>query len=195
MEIYRKSQATSQVNDCGNDILPENVGCQNTDRQLQGDDNSCTSNSDFNEMIETTLCLLQEYNITFENCCRVFVDGANPSFIHALKDRIADEDPNYERLIAVLKSNIGANRFTLESMIHYMFVVRIHFSKEHKNMLAHTKRLLEYGTGAIAINPTYNKLIAALRTAVEKGDGSLDKESTSHDDLFDSFRLSLQCWH
>ena len=41
---YGKSQATSQVNDCGNDILPENVGCQNTDRQLQGDNNSCTSN-------------------------------------------------------------------------------------------------------------------------------------------------------
>ena len=39
------SQATSQVNDCGNDILPETVGCQNTDRQLQDGDNSCTSNS------------------------------------------------------------------------------------------------------------------------------------------------------
>jgi hypothetical protein len=41
---YGKSQTASQVNDCGNDILPENVGCQNTDRQLQGDNNSCTSN-------------------------------------------------------------------------------------------------------------------------------------------------------
>jgi hypothetical protein len=71
-------------------------------------------------MIETTLRLLQEYNITFENHCRLFVD--NPSFIRALKDRIDGEDPNYERLIAVLKSNIGANRFTLESMIHNMFV-------------------------------------------------------------------------
>ena len=42
---YGKNQASSQVNDCGNNILPENVGCQNTDRQLQGDENSCTSNS------------------------------------------------------------------------------------------------------------------------------------------------------
>jgi hypothetical protein len=39
------------------------------------------------------------------------------------------------------------------------------------------------------------KKIAALRTAVEKGEGSLDKEATSHNDLFDSFRLSLQFWH
>jgi hypothetical protein len=70
-----------------------------------------------------------------------------------------------------------------------MFVV-------HRNTLAHTKMLLEYGTGAIAIHPTkHNKLITALRTAVEKGDGSLDKEATSHDDLFDNFRLSLQFWH
>ena len=37
--------ATSQINDCGNGELPLNVGCQNTDRQLQGDENSCTSNS------------------------------------------------------------------------------------------------------------------------------------------------------
>ena len=35
----------------------------------------------------------------------------------------------------------------------------------------------------------------SLRTVVEKGDGSLDKEETSHDDLFDAFRMSLQSWH
>ena len=43
---------------------------------------------DFNEMIETTLRLLQEYNITFENICRIFIDGANPSFIRALNARL-----------------------------------------------------------------------------------------------------------
>ena len=40
-----------------------------------------------------------------------------------------------------------------------------------------------------------NKLITALRTAVEEGDGSLDKDATSFDDCFDAFRLSLQFWH
>ena len=35
-----KSQAISQVNDCGNGELPENVGCQNTASQIQGDENS-----------------------------------------------------------------------------------------------------------------------------------------------------------
>ena len=40
--------------------------------------------------------------------------------------------------------------------------------------------------------PKNNKLILALLTAVENGEGMLDKDATSHDDLFDSFRLSLQ---
>ncbi|MPZ08540.1 MAG: hypothetical protein GEU26_19385 [Nitrososphaeraceae archaeon] len=36
---YEKSQAVSQVNDCGNGKLPLNVGCQNTASQIQGDEN------------------------------------------------------------------------------------------------------------------------------------------------------------
>jgi hypothetical protein len=37
---YEKSQAVSQVNDCGNGFYPYNIGCQNTASQIQGDDNS-----------------------------------------------------------------------------------------------------------------------------------------------------------
>ena len=73
--------------------------------------------------------------------------------------------------------------------------IPVAFSKEHKNMLAHCKELMEYQNGYVAINSVHNKLIIALRTAVENGEGSLDKEATSHDDLFDAFRLSLQFWH
>ena len=36
---YGKSQAISQANACGNGFLPENVGCQNTASQIQGDEN------------------------------------------------------------------------------------------------------------------------------------------------------------
>jgi hypothetical protein len=53
-------------------------------------------------MISTTLRLLEDYNISFEGRCRIFVDGANPSFIRALKDRL-EEDTNYEQLISYLK--------------------------------------------------------------------------------------------
>lgn len=62
-------------------------------------------------------------------------------------------------------------------------------------MLAHCKELLEYQNGIVAINPKHNKLITALRTAVENGEGYLDKEATSHDDLLDAYRMSLMFWH
>jgi len=63
-------------------------------------------------------------------------------------------------------------------------------------MLAHCKQMMEYNVGCdVSINQRHNKLMTALRTAVEKGEGTLDKEATSHDDLFDSFRLSLNFWH
>jgi hypothetical protein len=77
-----------------------------------------------------------------------------------------------------------------------MFIVPVHFSKEHKAIKAHAKRLMEYNNGSIAIYPgKHTKLITALQSAVENGEGALDKEATSHDDLFDSFRMSLQLWH
>ena len=37
---YKKNQATSQANACGNGKLPLNVGCQNIDSQIQGDENA-----------------------------------------------------------------------------------------------------------------------------------------------------------
>ena len=58
-------------------------------------------------------------------------------------------------------------------------------------MLAHYKGMLEYNKGQVAIHPRFNKLITALHTAVENGEGKLYKEATSLDDLFDVFRLSL----
>lgn len=57
------------------------------------------------------------------------------------------------------------------------------------------EELMEYQNGYVAIHPRYNKLVTALRTAVENGEDMLDKEAMSHDDLFDAFRLSLQFWH
>jgi hypothetical protein len=85
--------------------------------------------------------------------------------------------------------------YDLQFLQQNMFVIPVPFSKEHKNMLAHAKELLAYQNGMVAIHPKHNKLITALRTAVENGEGILDKETTSHDDLFDAFRLSLQFWH
>jgi hypothetical protein len=37
---YKKSQATSQTSACGNGLVSTNIGCQNTDSQIQGDENA-----------------------------------------------------------------------------------------------------------------------------------------------------------
>lgn len=37
---YKKNQATSQTSACGNEFMPINVGCQSTDSEIQGDENS-----------------------------------------------------------------------------------------------------------------------------------------------------------
>ena len=37
---YKKNQATSQANACGNGEIPTNIGCQNTGSQIQGDENA-----------------------------------------------------------------------------------------------------------------------------------------------------------
>ena len=58
-------------------------------------------------------------------------------------------------------------------------------------MLGHCKIIMEIEGGRIAINPKFDKLITSLRTAVDN-DGTLDKESTSYNDIFDAFRLALK---
>jgi hypothetical protein len=148
---------------------------------------------DFNAMINTTVRLLDQYNITFEGRSRIFVDGANPSFIRALKDRV-DEDVNYEHQIAYYKKSYPSV-YDLQFLQQNMFVIPVPFSKEHKKMLAHAKEMLEYRNGQVAIHPRHTKLLTSFRTAVENGEGMLDKDATSHDDLFDAFRLSLMFWH
>jgi hypothetical protein len=73
-----------------------------------------------------------------------------------------------------------------------MRIVPVNFNSEHKAMLGHCKMILESEGGRIAINPDrFDKLITALRTGVDN-DGTLDKEATSYDDIFDAFRLALK---
>jgi hypothetical protein len=43
VSAYEKNQAVSQTSDCGNEFVPVNVGCQNTDLEIQGDENAAAS--------------------------------------------------------------------------------------------------------------------------------------------------------
>ena len=57
-------------------------------------------------------------------------------------------------------------------------------------MLTHCKMFLERGD--LQIDPRFDKLIISLRTAIENGEGVLDKQATSFDDVFDAFRLAMK---
>jgi type I site-specific restriction-modification system R (restriction) subunit len=123
---------------------------------------------DFNQMISTTVKLLDEYDIRFDKRYRIFVDGTNPSFIRSLKDRV-DEDIAYEKQIDYYKKNYPSV-YDLQFLQQNMFVIPVQFSKEHKHMLGHYKEMLEYQNGQVAIHPRFSKLITSLRTALEKGE-------------------------
>jgi hypothetical protein len=80
----------------------------------------------------------------------------NPSFISTLKQAV-NEDPDYTKQIAYNKKNYPSV-YDLQFLQQNIFVIPVPFSKEHKNMLAHCKELLEYQNGVVAIHPRHNKL-------------------------------------
>ena len=136
---------------------------------------------DYNEMLSTAYSLMSKYDVD-----KVYIDGANPSFIRSLKLQIG-EDPDYDKAIAKYRSDKMNDNWSQE-----MKIVPVNFNSEHKAMLGHCKMILENDGARIAINPyRFDKLITSLRTAVEV-DGTLDKESASYNDIFDAFRLALK---
>jgi hypothetical protein len=139
---------------------------------------------DYNEMLSVVYGLMSKYNVD-----SVYIDGANPSFIKSLKLQIG-EDPDYDKVIARYRSDGLGDSWTKD-----MKIIPVNFNKEHKAMLGHCKMILERDGGRIAINPDkFDKLITSLRTAVDN-DGTLDKEATSYNDIFDAFRLALKFYH
>jgi len=135
---------------------------------------------DYAEMLKTVYDLMSKYDVT-----KCYIDGANPSFIRSLKIQIG-ERADYLEEIAQYK----AKGWSDEAAIAGMKVVPVNFNKESKPMLGHCKVILEDDGGRMTINPVFDKLITSLRTAVD-ADGTLDKESTSYNDIFDAFRLAL----
>ena len=135
---------------------------------------------DYNEMLVKVSDLDKNYHVN-----NIYVDGANPEFIRSLKSKIGEtSDPKY------YTDYIELYRKNKQDIENCMKVVPVHFSVEHKSMLTHCKMFLE--KGAIQIDSRFDKLIISLRTAVENGEGILDKQATSFDDVFDAFRLAMK---
>lgn len=91
------------------------------------------------------------------------VDEANPSFIRSLKYQLG-ENKDYEHEIDYYKKTFR-DVYNLDILMRNMFVVPVHFAKEHKRMLAHTKKVLKYNGGST--HPRFDKLITSLRIGVE----------------------------
>src|ERR671938_1021341 len=118
---------------------------------------------DYNEMLSLVYGLISKYQID-----KVYIDGANPSFIKSLKLQIGEE-ADYDKVIARYRSEGFGDDPTKD-----MKIVPVNFNKA---LLGHCKMILERDGGRIAINPDrFDKLITALRTAVDN-DGVLDKEA------------------
>jgi hypothetical protein len=130
---------------------------------------------DFNEVLKEVSTIITKYDPT-----KIYIDGANPSFIRSLKLEL-NEDPEYEKLIEYY--NHTKCDWTMN-----MRVLPVSFTKENKSMLGNCKMILE--SGLIAIDPHFDKLIISLRTAVAN-EMKLDKQQTSFNDLLDSLILAL----
>jgi hypothetical protein len=119
---------------------------------------------DYNEMLSTVYGLMSKYQVD-----KVYIDGANPSFIKSLKLQIG-EDADYDKVIARYRSQGLGDK---DSWSKDMRIIPVNFNKEHKAMLGHAKMILEETEPRrIAINPVFDKLITSLRTAVYS-DGTL----------------------
>jgi hypothetical protein len=138
----------------------------------------------YEEMLNEVSDLYQSYT----NIKNIFVDASSPELISSLKREVANERDNWtwvqEKMAYCKKHHLDLNR--------HMKVVPVPFSSEGKNMIIHTKGLLEFEEPIIAINPKFEKLTTALRTAISDDLGKLDKEATSCDNVLVAFRLSLQ---
>jgi hypothetical protein len=86
--------------------------------------------------------LMSKYSVD-----KVYIDGANPSFIRSLKLQIG-EDPDYDKVIAKYRAEGSGDNWSQK-----MRIVPVNFNSEHKAMLGHCKMILENEGGRISINP------------------------------------------
>ncbi len=133
---------------------------------------------DIGDMIEKILDINSKYGLH-----KIIIDSANVPVIRALK-KMLEEPMDYNEHIARIK------RQKLGDPILHMKVVPVSFNSEGKEMLVHTKLMLD--KRKVGIHPEkFSKLIIALRTAVAR-EMKLNKQHTAHDDILDAFRLSIK---
>jgi hypothetical protein len=105
---------------------------------------------DFNQMLGIVWDLMtNKFRFSDTNNDKIYIDGANPSFIWSLKMLIGDRS-GYETVIEQAKKTRWNWKHSM------MMVVPVHYSIENKELLSHTKLLLDYGY--LSINPNFTKI-------------------------------------
>jgi hypothetical protein len=162
------------------------VATQLVDGKIQVIEASEYQRPNFTDMIQKIWQLKQQYG----HVSNIYVDAANPEVWQALK-REFDENYNDQ----YVRDQIAECRKYNLHIEDRMFIVPTAFSIKGAEMLAHAKWIMEEteedGSSLIAIHPSFNKLLTALRTAVAQ-EYRLQKYETAFNDVLDAFRLSLQ---
>ena len=146
----------------------------------------------YQDMVEKVMDIIRGLNRrqvdqSYLDSVKIYVDAANPEFITTLKELVGETT----RLEYIQDKMQYCKKHNLD-LARYMNVIPVPFSTAAKDMLVHTKELLEYERPLIAINPSFTKLITSLRTAISDDLGKLSKEDTSYDNVLDAFRLALK---
>ena len=162
------------------------VATQLVDGKIQVIEASEYQRPNFTDMIQKIWQLKQQYG----HVSNIYVDAANPEVWQALKREFSE---NYND--QYVKDQIAECRKYNLHIENCMFIVPTAFSIKGAEMLAHTKWVMEEtdedGSSLIAIHPSFNKLLTALRTAMAQ-EYRLQKDETAFNDVLDAFRLSLQ---
>src|ERR687886_457940 len=83
---------------------------------------------DYNEMLSTVYSLMSKYGVD-----KVYIDGANPSFIKSLKIQIGEKADYIEELERAKREGLKPSDI--------MTIVPVNFNSEHKAMLGHCKMI------------------------------------------------------
>jgi hypothetical protein len=110
---------------------------------------------------------------------KVFTDGSNPSLIRALKMAIG-EKPKYGDI----------EKKELERKIYRgdMVICPVPFNTKAREMMYALKELVD--SGLMVIHERQRNVIDCMKSAVVVNE-RIQKELTSHDDLLDALRLSI----
>jgi hypothetical protein len=113
---------------------------------------------------------------------KILIDGSAADLVQSVKAKIG------ERTDYLQQKHEYTSQGRNWDIAPEIKVLPIYFGRQNKQLLTHTKNLID--NGLVAINHRFDKLLIALRTASEE-QGVIDKEKSSYHDILDSFMLSL----